>query len=369
VSRLASWLVALCLGVAGIAVHAACPESGGIGGTGKPSSGGMGGSGAPGRAELGLVGVVQAAGGAICVNGVEVQMDAATRVTADNMPVAPTALAPGQVVVVNGSGTAETTHASQIDILHAVTGPVSAFDASNGVLHIGAQRVHVSEGTLMAGMSRSSLGERPAVRVSGLWRADGSVEATRIERAPRGASASVASRDFPALGARRLIVDGFVRSIERTRVNVGGLSFEADARTLAGLRRDERVRLHARAEAGRRIIERVEPVRASTRGPAPRLADPDARSERRDAPGDDRGAGPGAGPERSIGAERIERSGPDRPERVERNSGPDRPERVERNSGPDRPERVERNSGPDRPERVDRSGSDRPERTEQSGRH
>ena len=303
--RLALALLLLC---AAFGVRAACPESGGIGGTGVSSEGGIGGTGIRPQSDLGIVGVITAFG-SICVNNVEVQYDAATPVAAGGQPSSANALAIGQVVAVRATGDAQHARAQRIEILEAAVGRAEAFDAASGVFELAGQRVHLAAHTAFGGMTRETLVDTPPVRVSGLWRADGSLEATRVERAPDNAPVRAGTRDLPHPGGEVLIVEGFVRESGSGRVVVGGLEFRRESGAQRELRRDDFVRITARGQ----VVERAEVMRSPL----------DARPER----GSDRGPGR-----------------PDRPERTDR---PDRPDRADR---PDRPERS------DRPDRVDRSG-------------
>jgi len=356
-NRLARLLALLC-GVLAAApgVHATCPESGGIGGTGITADGGIGGTGAPAPSELGIIGVINAFG-SICVNGVEIDYDAGTPVSANNAAVGASALALGQTVAVRAVGNDLHARATRIDILEGVIGRVSAREA-NGTIRIGPQRVSVDARTVFAGTTRAALAPGQGVRVSGLWRADGTLAATRIEAASAREAPRVGSANWPDLGARRYVVEGYVRSVDGARIDIGGLQFERSSGAAAP-KPGELVRLTARVEGTRRVLERALPLRpASDARPQGGGADAAREAPERDdetrgnrGPG---GGGPdpvdkGATPERGGG-----NSGPDRlqpPERPER-SGPDRPERPDR-GGPDRPTR------PERPERPDRSGPGR----------
>jgi hypothetical protein len=300
-------LAALLLVFAAFAARAAC-EPGGMGGTGIRSDGGIGGTGIQASNDVGLIGVITAFG-SICVNGIEVQYDARTPVSADGAAASPSALALGQLVAVRAAANGAQAQAQDIQILHAVVGRVTAFNAAAGQLEVAGQRVRLDSSTVLASTAPADLvGQN--VRVSGLWRADGSVAATRIERAEPDATPRVGAREWPDLGTRRLVVEGYVAELGAGSVRVGGLNFGADSRVARELETDRRVRISGHVERdGRRVIERVDLQR----------------------------------PERPERSERLERSDSD-------NRGPgraDRPERIER---PDRGDR------PERPERPDRSG-------------
>lgn len=340
-----------------IGAHAACPEAGGIGGTGISSDGGMGGTGISPQSrqtteesvELAILGVITGFG-SVCVNGVEVDYDAATPVTLAQAPASAGALAIGQVVAIRAFGSSERAKAERIDVLDGIVGRVTSFDRASGLLEIGAHRVHVAPGAMMD-LPAQALAERPNVRVSGLWRADGTFAATRIDRASDDAAPRAAAPSWPQLGGRRLIAQGYVQDVRGSTVTVGGLDFELDARAGAAVRRDELVRLTARIENGRWMIERADRLRAPLESRPERSDRRDGGGERRegrDAERDNRGQGGGDRVERGNTTDRVDRS--TAPERVDR-SGNGRPERFDRpERGPDRPERV------DRPDRPDRSG-------------
>jgi hypothetical protein len=315
--------------------RAACIEPGGMGGTGISSDGGMGGTGIRADAEIGLVGVITGFG-SICVNGVEVAYDARTSIaSADGS----SELAIGQVVAVhavaeaavNPKGNALQLRAERIQILEPALGRPSGFVPATGRLQVGAQRVQLDEATVLEGVSRQTLAAAAALRVSGLARADGTLHATRIERAPDDAAPRAARTTWPELSAPRQIIEGYVERAELGSVTIAGLRFEADARLAGTLRRDELVRLSARVAAdGRRIVERADVLRSPL----------DVR------------------PERTISRETRGDSGDVRPDRGGRGDQGDAGRGDRGDSG-----RVER---PDRPER---GGRDRPERSDRGGRN
>lgn len=317
-TRLVLLLIAL---LAAAGARAAC-EPGGMGGTGMRGDGGIGGTGIRAEGDVGIIGIITGFG-SICVNGVEVEYDAATPISSDGAPAAASALALGQLVAVRAVGSGAQARAREIRILDALVGRAEAVDPAAGEFQVGNQRVRLAASTVLEpNVSLAELAGR-SVRVSGLWRADGSLAATRIQRAPPDAAPRVGARDWPDLGAPQLIVEGYVAEVRPGAVRIGGLRFDAEARLAAGLKADRLVRASGRVERdGRPRLERVE---------FERVERPE-RSER-----DGRGEGRG----------RVER-----PERDD-NRGPgraDRPERIER---PDRSGGLER---PERIERLDRSG-------------
>jgi hypothetical protein len=283
------------------------------------AEGDVGGTGMRAEGDVGIIGVITGFG-SICVNGIEVQYEPNTPVSADGKPASPQSLALGQLVAVRAVGNGVQATARDIQILDAVVGRAAAVDPVSGALQIAGQRVQLAASTVIAPELVGDLvGQN--VRVSGLWRADGALAATRVERAPPDAAPRVAPREWPDLGTRQLIVEGFVSDVRSNNVRIGGLSFATGPQVVRRLERDQRVRATVRVERdGIRRIERVE----------------------------------------------IERLDRDRPERGERRDSADRPERGD-NRGPGGGDRLERIDRPDRGERVDRP--ERIERPDRSGPH
>ena len=305
ISLLASLLVAGC--------------SGGIGGTGIRADGGIGGTGARAGADVTLFGVITAFG-SIWVNGVEVQYDRSTPIELNGAPE----LAVGQTVLVQArtSGGNEA-RASSIRVADAVVGPVTATDAARGLVYVAGRPVRVDASTPRgAGVTADLPRAGETLRVSGFATSDGTIVATRVERAQPGARAPRDQVDAADLRSRRFIVEGYVTGISRDELRVGAVAFASESPVSAALARDQLVRVSGRNENGRLVVDRAERVERAERG--------------------ERGGRDGRGSD-------------DRPDNSGRGSV-DRPDR----SGPDRPER---------PERPDRSGSDRPERPERSGKH
>lgn len=302
-------------------VHAAC-EPGGIGGTGITADGGIGGTGIQADADLGLIGIITGFG-SICVNGIEVHYGPDTPVTNDGAASSPASLALGQLVAVRATVTSGQARARDIQVVDAVVGRVTAFDPAANQLEIAGQRVQLAASTVLAaGAAPGSLaGEN--VRVSGLWRADGSVAATRIAAAPADAAPRVTA-EWPNLGTLRLIVEGYVGDVRPGAVRIGGLLFRADTRVSSGVQRGRLVRLSARAERdGAPLAERID-LLESARG-----RDEGSRPSTEQRGRSDRG---GSG-DRVERLERSEQRGPGRPDRPERVERPDRIDRIER---PDR---------------------------------
>ena len=281
-------------------VHAAC-ERGGLGGTGIRADGGIGGTGIQADGEIGLIGVITAFG-SICVNGIEVNYEASTPVTTDGAAASPASLAIGQLVAVRARASGAQVRARDIQILDAVVGRASAVDPATGQLQVAGQRVRLEPSTVLAGISPAELAGA-SIRVSGLWRVDGSVAATRVERALPDAAPRVGAREWPDLGTPRFVVEGFVADVAPRSVRVGGLAFSAEPRATREMALDQRVRVSGRVERdGSRVIERVDFERLERGGP---------ERSGRDVGGRERGV-PGRA---------------DRPDRGERGDRPERPDR------------------------------------------
>lgn len=166
----------------------------GIGGTGAPrfADRGIGGTGAPVLADRGIggTGIIAVISGfaSICLAGQEVALPANTPITLGSDPGSVAQLRAGQVAVVTAETAGTGLSAQRVMIRYEVSGPV---DASTGDrLLVAGQDVRVTDGTL---------GMRPAVgdwvAVSGIRRADGAIEATRLElRAPGPATVHGALR-------------------------------------------------------------------------------------------------------------------------------------------------------------------------------
>jgi hypothetical protein len=389
-----SALAAVCTdpgGIGGTGVRA----DGGIGGTGARAEGGIGGTGIRADADLGLVGVITGFA-SICVNGVEVHYEAATPVTVNGEAASTQALALGQTVTVRALGSAVEARAHSISVLDAAAGPVTDFDPRSNTARVLGQRVRFLPSTVLGpGLARDApagAGAGETLRVSGLRTADGTIVATRVERAPAGtallhgplvrdaagatrigglaidargrALEQLAAADgavlvagrvqdgkfvvervlaaplATALASPRFVVQAYVAEVRAGgELRAGGLAFKVDAKLEAQLAPDRLVRVSGRTNAdGRRVVERIdflaEPLNPRPRGAAdsggPRSRGADDRRGRGDGSGDDDRGGSGDGGGDSSGrSDRSGSSGSDRTDRGD-NSGPSRPERIDR---------------------------------------
>jgi hypothetical protein len=336
----------------------------GIGGTGSKADGGIGGTGARAEGDVNLLGVITGFA-SICVNGVEVHYDAGTPVTHNGASAASNALALGQIVVVRATGGDAQAHAVSIHIVDAAMGPVTAIDARASVFHIMGRRVrlapsaHAGPGLAVQPLRTVRVGD--AVRVAGLRAADGTIVATRLDRAPPDAKPLLGTPAFPDLRAGRFIVQGYVTEARARNLSVGGMMFAIDPQLASRLSPNRLVRISGQvAQGGARVVERVEFL-SSPLDPRPDGV------LRRGASYPPDGAPASEESARGDG-ERSENERRDEPQRLER--GADATTRPERSEQIDRPERVERPERIERPERVDRLDRiERPDRPEGSGQN
>jgi len=211
-------------------VHARCAEDEpeGLGGTGlqdrqaqRPDPEGLGGTGrAPGDEPEGLggTGIIGAITGfgSVCINGLEVEVEADTRVEIDDRSASVTDLAVGQVVQIEADASSPQLRARRISLRNVVSGPVDSALASGTLLVLG-QRVVLGPETVLVdrtrtgGLSTEALAPGLSVEVSGFRRADGSIAATRIE----------------VVSSTLVRVTGRVADVAVDRFRVGGLEVRA----------------------------------------------------------------------------------------------------------------------------------------------
>jgi uncharacterized membrane protein YgcG len=155
---------------------------GGIGGTGitvqaEPGVGGMGGTG--------IVGVITGFA-SICVNDVEVHLDAKTPVTDNGVEVSAGSLAVGQMVAVRASGFGKEVMANRVALVHVAVGPVDSINAAMGEFTVLGQTAR----TVVTGEA-SKLVVGSWVRVSGHREAGGQIVASHVEPVPPQAQAQL----------------------------------------------------------------------------------------------------------------------------------------------------------------------------------
>jgi hypothetical protein len=299
-------------------------KDGGIGGTGSVAdNGGIGGTGSPtkdgGIGGTGIIGTITGFA-SICVNGLEVHYDGATRVSINGATGDASMLAVGQVVAMDAENSPQGLHAQSVAVLHALEGPVTGISREPGVVLVMGRTVRTAVSTKLDGfLNLGDLRPGSMVRVSGYKNARGEVVASRIQLAPglreESAIGIVASDlhdrfaldglpvsnvavapksgggealvrgnwngkelvarkvlldpSLPFAGrVERVVAEGLIVGAAAERLNLGG--FEVDMRgasKISGGNRDElvegqRVRITGKIENGRHIkAERVELVR------------------------------------------------------------------------------------------------------------
>ena len=162
-------------GIGGTGAVAAA-DPGGIGGTGRMAQEGSGIGG------TGIVGVVTGFA-SVCVNGVEVEVEADTPVRRDGEGASLRVLAVGQLVAVRAQGAGTELRAQRIEVLDAVVGPVEGIDKGPQVLRVLGQRVRV---LTPADLAPLNVGDW--VRVSGHRLVGGEVRASRVQLLVPGAT-------------------------------------------------------------------------------------------------------------------------------------------------------------------------------------
>ncbi|HYC56594.1 MAG TPA: DUF5666 domain-containing protein [Candidatus Binatia bacterium] len=237
----------------------------GIGGTGRSASGiagtgsGQSGTGATGRSDaivedgpgseesgIGGTGHSRAVLGtvtgfaSVCVGGIEIQVDDLA-----SLGAAPSI---GDVVEVVGDGRGDSVRARSVRLHHIVAGPIDGVDERDNALRVLGQRIVLSgrtrtrDGGAERAATAADFDEGASVRVSGLRRADGSIEATRIEIAAgdevtlTGRLDEVSKKRTHRLGERRSGHARVRRPIRARRRGLGTrqLGRPADRRVGAG---------------------------------------------------------------------------------------------------------------------------------------
>lgn len=240
-------------------------RDGGIGGTGVSIAGRRSGNGGDGDGGIGGTGVIAAAPGStgwdgiggtgivgvitgfasICVNGVEVQFDAATPVADGIDPSSARQLAVGQLVAVQATGSNGQLSARTITMIHTVVGPLEAVDAGTGEFRLLGQSARAAGRSSLAGLS---IGDW--VRVSGQRKADGEIASTRVERVD---------------AQRRAQLNGKVDQADGDAFRIGGTPVRlAQASWPAGLRAGAEVTVYGRWDGRSLQADQVlvEPTRA-----------------------------------------------------------------------------------------------------------
>lgn len=154
---------------------------------------GIGGTGAPIRTQqadrgiggTGIIGVVTGFA-SICVDGLEVRFDKNVPVSVNGSPATTKQLRVGQLVVIRTNAPVTepdlVTQAQMISVRYEVSGPIEAIDTSSGAMMVAGQRIMVLPATWTAG--HLDLGNW--ITVSGLRQSDGTIIASRLDRARAG---------------------------------------------------------------------------------------------------------------------------------------------------------------------------------------
>ena len=194
--------------------------TGGIGGTGHNlEGGGIGGTGWKVSVQSGntqILGVITGFA-SVCVNGVEVQYDQNTLVESDGQTGGLQSLQVGQLVSVSATGRGQEVSAQKISILHALSGPVTKVDSAQGIVHVMGQMIDISN----AVQARSPIKIGDNLRVSGLAKPNGIVQATRIEKAPANAQSFINKALLPDNNALGIKVQG-VHNLTTNTVRIKG---------------------------------------------------------------------------------------------------------------------------------------------------
>jgi hypothetical protein len=187
---------------------------GGIGGTGAEAAavghdreGGIGGTGVESTAAAtGIFGTVSGFA-SICVGGIEVHVDAVSRVLIDGKAATASSLALGDVVEVVALGSGDAVRAVEVRSEALAVGPVTAVDAAAGRLEVAGQRVGLAPSTWSTDGPAAADGFATGdwVRVGGLRRPDGSIDASRLEPT---ASREVVLRGGISRDGDGLVLDG-----------------------------------------------------------------------------------------------------------------------------------------------------------------
>jgi hypothetical protein len=165
---------------------------GGIGGTGLAQGpGGIGGTGLKdwgiispnGIGGTGIVGIVTGHG-SIWVNGLEVEIAPGAHIEQDGQPIPAALLAVGDLVAVQAQGDGPQPIAQAVAVVPVLQGPVQEAERATGKVKVLGQTVRIGQETRLREGGFPAIGQ--SIRVHGLLRADGTVEASSIAPASGG---------------------------------------------------------------------------------------------------------------------------------------------------------------------------------------
>ncbi len=179
-------LLAACANAPQPMMSAADPKNGdGIGGTGIKSAqintrgDGIGGTGITNTGVRGTI----TGFGSILVNGLELEFNHKTTVASDGKPTTLDSLRVGQIIQAVAHSKDGKYSLATLEIQHAVTGPVTAINASTENLTVLGQKVRLNlAGDKAAIAAFKTLQAGDIVSVSGLRQADGTIIATRVDQ-------------------------------------------------------------------------------------------------------------------------------------------------------------------------------------------
>jgi hypothetical protein len=418
-------------GMGGTGLKSGQSDGSGMGGTGHRDGSGAGGTGQQVRTEgdgsgtggTGVVGIITGFG-SICVNELEIHYDAKTPVTVDGQSSRADQLAVGQLVAVRAEGKGVNLRASQIQVRHALVGRVETVN-QDGRLKVWGQwvspplmsrvqpgeRVKVSgyrtdaKHVLASRIDPAKVGDPDVLTGEVEWSQSGEalVNGVRIrlpgagERLKPGQEIRVSGRpDAGGFKAEKIELDGlrgFMDKLDRISVKdkirpsaqpgklkVGGMEFSLDANaSIKGgnareLRPGQLVKVEARQQGGRAIIERIEirddggarnheksdgaAIRSKPRDDAKEKRDTGNTSER----GDDEDHWQQE--TRRVNAERGERREYEKEDgHAEKAEKIEQPEKIEK---PEKAEKVEieRVEKPEKSEKVEIERVEKPEKIE-----
>ena len=197
----------------------------GMGGTGKVADKGMGGTGKvadKGLGGTGIVGVITGFG-SICVNGVEIVYGEKTAVKMDGRGVDPASLRLGQVAAAFTRAGENGLEAGIIVVNHALTGIIDRVDVENRQLRMLGVVVDVPESAIIADLTGkkttlAKLGTGDAVAVSGLWKPNGHVEATRVDQTRNNSGRVSATGLIKSFDDQRFVLSGIPVLLSRANV-------------------------------------------------------------------------------------------------------------------------------------------------------
>ena len=203
-------------GISGTGIIARYDGGDGIGGTGVLAH--LGGYGIGGT---GIIGTISGFG-SIIVNGLKLEYDTKTKVESDGRPAALADLKIGQVIEgVAWRDAHGDLRLEQLEIRHAVTGPISSIDYDTERLVVLGQTVQVNiagDSTQKSAFAGLKVGD--LVRVSGLRMEDGLIIASRLDQ----------TYDYG-----RVLVRGPVSALAGGIATIGALKVDLSAAALADI--------------------------------------------------------------------------------------------------------------------------------------